>query len=150
MYRRLVARQVEQVFAQLSRGEFDALAKDAAPDIHHSFAGEHALGGERHGHAAFVLWLGRLERLCPSLDFTVHEVLVNGPPWNLRVAARWTAQVRPAAGDPYVNHGVHLIRLRRFKVIELLAYEDSQVVAHACAQMTAIGITEAAAPPITG
>lgn len=83
------------------------------------------------------------------MDFTVHRVLVTGPPWNLRVAAQWTARVQPAAGVEYVNRGVHLIRLRRFKVGELLAYEHSQVVARACEQMAADGIIEVAAPPIT-
>lgn len=93
--------------------------------------------------------VARLGRLCPQMDFTVHRVLSNGPPWDISVAVEWTARVQPAAGPPYVNHGAHLIRLVRGRVRELHAYEDGQVVATACAAMAAAGIAEAAAAPIT-
>ncbi len=61
----------------------------------------------------------------------------------------WTAEVTPAVGPSYRNVGAHVLRIRRGKVSEFLAYEDSQAVADACAVMAEAGITEATAPPIT-
>lgn len=147
--RRLVTPLVRRQFDRVGRGEHAAVVAGLADDVHHVFAGEHALGGERHDKTAVALWFARLGRLCPELRFEVHEAFSSGPPWDLRIVAEWTAQVRPAAGDPYVNHGAHVIRIRRGKVVALHAYEDSQVVARACEQMRAAGIEEAGAPPIT-
>jgi len=149
MYRRLVSRQVTAIFADLSRGDHGRVVASLARDVHHTFAGDHALGGERHDKESVAAWFSRLGRLCPELRFTVRQVVSSGPLWNLRVAVEWTAQVRPAAGSPYENSGAHLIRIVRGRVRELHAYEDSQVVANACGEMAAAGIEEAASPPIT-
>ena len=149
VWRRVVARRVQTMFADLSRGEHERVIAALAPDVHHSFAGEHALGGERHDRPAVAAWFGRLSRLCPDMRFVVRDVLSSGPPWDLRVGVEWVAHVRPAAGPAYENHGAHMIRIVRGRVSELHAYEDSQLVAAACARMAAAGIDEAAAEPIT-
>ena len=65
------------------------------------------------------------------------------------VFVEWTAEVTPAVGPTYQNVGTHVLRIRRGKVSEFLAYEDSQAVADACALMAQAGIDEATAPPIT-
>ena len=75
-----------QTFDRLTRREFDAVVASLAPDVHHRFAGEHALGGERHDREAVRAWFERLARLFPELAFEVHRVISSGPPWNLRVA----------------------------------------------------------------
>jgi len=72
-------------------------------------------------------------------------VIVSGPPWDLLVAVEWLAHATPRAGEPYLNPGAHIIRIRRGRVVYLHAYEDSQKVAEACRQMAAAGIEEAAA-----
>ena len=149
MILRVVARKVSAMFDAVARGEHATLLGGLADDVHHSFAGDHALGGERHDKAAVASWLERLRRLCPQMRFVVHRTFASGPPWDLRVAVEWTAHVLPAAGDAYVNHGAHVIRIVRGRVRELHAYEDSQVVAQACAAMVAAGIDEAGAAPIT-
>lgn len=137
------------MFDRVGGGEHAVVVAGLADDVHHSFAGAHALGGERHDRRTVEAWFARLGRLCPEMTFDVHRVISNGPPWDLRIAAEWTARVEPAAGDPYTNRGVHMIRIRRGKVAELHAYEDGQVVARACEQMVAAGIDEAGAAPIT-
>jgi ketosteroid isomerase-like protein len=83
------------------------------------------------------------------MTFTVHRVLVCGPPWDIWAAAEWDARVQTAVGDGYVNEGSHVIRLRFGRVAYLRAYEDSQAVANACAHMAALGVSEAAADPIS-
>jgi ketosteroid isomerase-like protein len=150
VYHALIRRQVRGVFDSLSRGDYDAALAGVADDVHHVFAGDHALGGERHSKEAMRRWFERLDRLFPELTFEVTEVIAKGWPWNTAVAVEWSAKVRPREGKPYVNHATHFIRMRWGRVVYLHAYEDSQKVAEACQRMAERGVAEAAAVPITG
>jgi ketosteroid isomerase-like protein len=137
------------VFARIGSGDVEPVLAGLSPQVHHRFAGEHPLGGERHDREAVRRWFERLYRLFPDLSFTVHDVGVSGPPWNLLTSVQWAADVTPAAGPPYRNVGAHVLRIRWGKVVCLHAYEDSQAVAEACAVMVTAGIEEAGAAPIT-
>ena len=148
MYRLLAARRVRHVFDRLSVGDYETALAGLAPDVHHRFAGVHPLGGERHDPVAVRRWFERLFRLFPELRFTVTDTAVAGWPWDMTVTVQWRADVVPAVGEPYVNVGAHVLRVRRGRVACLHAYEDSQAVAEACARMAAHGIEEAAAAPI--
>jgi ketosteroid isomerase-like protein len=149
MYQRLIARNVRSRFALLSTGDYATVLLGVDENVHHRFAGQHPLGGERHDKRAVQLWFERLYRLFPNLVFDVRTVVARGWPWDLTVAAQWSAVVTPARGPDYANSGVHVIRIRRGKVVALYAYEDSQAVAQACRTMAELGVAEAAAPPIT-
>jgi len=145
----MAARRVRHVFARLSVGDYEPALAGLATDVHHRFAGDHALGGERHDAAAVRRWFERLFRLFPELRFQVTDVAVSGWPWDATVTVEWQAEVVPRLGPEYVNVGVHVLRVRRARVACLHAYEDSQAVAVACALMAAQGVGEAAAAPIT-
>jgi len=145
----LAARRVRHVFDRLSVGDYEPAIAGLAPDVHHRFAGEHPLGGERHDPTAVRRWFERLYRLFPELRFTVSDTAVSGPPWDMTMTVQWRADVVPKAGPSYVNVGAHVLRIRRGRVHCLHAYEDSQAVAAACALMAEQGIDEAAAAPIT-
>jgi ketosteroid isomerase-like protein len=149
MYQRLVRGRIVSVFDHLSDGDYEYALRGLTPKVHHRFAGHHPLGGERTDREAVRSWFERLYRLFPRLQFTVHRTGASGWPWDLRVFVEWTAEVTPAVGPSYQNVGAHVLRIRRGKVSEFLAYEDSQAVAEACALMAQAGIDEAAAPPIT-
>ena len=149
MYQGLVRGRIVSVFDHLSDGDYEYALSGLTPDVHHRFAGRHPLGGERTDREAVRAWFERLYRLFPQLQFTVHRAGVSGWPWDLRVFVQWTAEVTPAVGPTYQNIGAHILRIRRGKVHEFLAYEDSQAVANACAVMAEAGIAEATAPPIT-
>jgi ketosteroid isomerase-like protein len=144
----LIERRIRAIFDGLSRGDYTAAIDGLAPDVHHVFAGDHPLAGERHSRDAVRRWFERLFRLF-ELRFDVRGVFVSGPIWNAVVAVEWIAHVMPKAGAPYENHGAHIIRIRRGRVVYLHAYEDSQKVAEACRAMAAAGIAEAGASPIT-
>ena len=150
MYHAVVRRLVRRSFDALSRGDYAVALNGVAGDVHHVFAGDHPLGGERHTEAGLRRWFERLYRLFPRLEFDTKTIMVEGWPWNVRVAAEWVARVTPQEGEPYMNRGVHLIRIQRGRVTAIHAYEDSQRVAEACREMAARGVEEAAAPPITG
>ena len=148
MYGVLVRPRIRRVFERLSVGDYEFALTGLSDDVHHRFAGDHALGGERHDRESVRRWFERLFRLFPVLRFTVTDVAVSGWPWDLAVTVEWRAEVEPVVGSQYVNVGAHVLRVRRGRVACLHAYEDSQAVARACAVMAENGVAEAAAPPI--
>jgi len=149
LYHAMVQRKVRSAFDDLSRGNYGTVVQISHRNVHHVFAGDHPLGGERHSRDAVKEWFERLFRLFPQLRFEVRDVLVKGWPWNTKVAVAWVAQVTPLVGEPYANEGVHLIQFRWGRLMYFHAYEDSQKVADACRRMAAEGIEEAAAAPIS-
>jgi ketosteroid isomerase-like protein len=148
VYQFLVKRHLRKQFDRLSVGDYESVLRGVDDDVHHRFAGQHPLGGERHTKQAIRVWFPRLFRLYRSLVFEVHRITLTGWPWDLRAAAEWSATVTPARGDTYLNRGVHVIRIRRGRGTQLYAYEDSHAVAQACRAMADLGITEASAPSI--
>ena len=148
MYHAIVKRRTRATFEALSRGAWQETTGGIADDVHHTFPGDHALGGERHSRAAMERWLERLFRLYPRLEFEIHKVAVAGWPWDTTVAVDWSDSGETADGHPYVNHGAHWLRLRWGKAVYVHAYLDTAVIEESCRQMAAAGIEEAAAPPI--
>ena len=148
MYHAIVERIARRNFLRVNRKDFAALLRDCSPDIHHRFGGQHALGGERHDREALGRWFARLERLGPNLTLTVHDVWVKGWPADTTIIIRWTATDDLPDGTPYRNRGVHIVRMRWGKVVDIDAHEDSQAVAANMARQAALGILEAAAAPI--
>jgi ketosteroid isomerase-like protein len=51
-------------------------------------------------------------------------------------------------GAPYQNHGVHIVRMRWGKVVDIDANEDSHLVAESLKIVAAQAIQEALAEPI--
>lgn len=141
--------RIVSVFDMISRRDIDQVVAGLAADVHHWFAGSHALGGERHDRDAVRAWFERLFRLYPELTFDVTRVSSAGWPWALQVAVEWVAMATPLHGPTYRNRGAHVIRLRGTRVTHLHAYEDSQAVAAALQIMASAGIAEAKAAPIT-
>ena len=148
MYHAIVRRKLLRVFEELGKGNHAYVLTGLAPRFEHSFAGDHALGGRRHTAAAMNQWFERLYRLFPGLSFHIKHVAVSGPPWNTTAVIEWHDQATTAAGDPYDNDGVHVVRLRWGELTSLHAYPDTSIVQTACRLMAAAGIAEAAAPPI--
>ena len=148
MYHAIVRRRAAGVFEQLSRGEWKESLADVAPDVHHVFPGDHALGGERHSRDAMARWFERLFRLFPGLSFEVQRVASRGWPWSTWVAVEWTDWTTSASGEEYRNDGAHWIHLRWGKATYVHAYLDTERVARACREMAAAGHDEAAAAPI--
>lgn len=118
--------------------------------MHHRFAGDHALGGERHDAETVVAWLHRVGRVLPDLTFEITDVAVSGWPHDTTATARWRAHATLAdGGAPYRNSGVHVVRLRWLKVVDMDVYHDTQILRDALDRHGRAGIDEAAAAPIT-
>ena len=148
MYHTIVKRIARKNFLRVNQKDFDALLKDCTPNIHHRFGGQHALGGERHDREALGRWFARLGRLGPTLKITVHDVWVQGWPWDTTIIVRWSATQDMPDGSPYLNRGVHIVRLRWGKIVDIDANEDSQAVADSLKIWAAHGVEEALAEPI--
>ena len=149
MYHALVARLARRNFERVNDRDVEGLLRTCAPDVHHRFGGDHALGGERHDKEALRRWFERLGRLCPTLRLTVRDTWVTGLPHDTVVVIRWTATQQMPDGSPSLNHGVHVVRMRWGRVVEIDANEDSQLVAAALRVMADHGVEEALAAPVT-
>lgn len=148
MYHAIVKRIAVRNFERVNAKDHDALLTDCAPDVHHRFGGDHALSGERRGTQALGRWLGRLGRLSPGLVLTVRDVWVKGLPHDTTLIVRWTAAQTLPDGSAYENHGVHVVRMRWGKIVDIDANEDSQAVAGCLKVLAAHGVAEALAAPL--
>jgi ketosteroid isomerase-like protein len=148
MYHAIVKQIARRIFERVNHKEYDALLKDCARNVYHRFSGQHALGRERHDRETFGRWLDRLGRLVPDLKLTVHDVWVKGWPQDTVVIIRWSGTDTLPNGSPYLNHGVHIIRMRWGKILEIDANEDSEAVATMLRKRAEAGVEEARAPEI--
>ena len=148
MHHTITRRIARNAFQDLSGRNAEPLLDRCAPDMTHTFAGAHALGGTRTSRQAFRAWLDRLYRLFPELQFHIRDILVAGPPWNTRLAIAWRDQGVAADGVDYENEGIHRLRLEWGHLVELHAKLDTQHLARTLDRMAAAGIDEASADPI--
>lgn len=106
------------------------------------------MGGTRHDREALRRWFERLGQVLPTLHLDVTDVWVKGWPHDTTIIMRWEATATNQDGSPYHNRGVHIIKMRWGKVVNIDAHEDSQAVAAGLLIQSLNGIAEAAAEPI--
>jgi ketosteroid isomerase-like protein len=128
MYAWLVERLVRRNFGHFNRGDASGVLARFADDVHFRFGGAHALGIDSRSKADVERWFARVFELLPGVRFEVEEVVVAGPPWNLRFCTRYTVR-KPGAGDEPVYRAVQIARVRWGRVVEDLIYPDTQAVA---------------------
>lgn len=78
----------------------------------------------------------------------MQDVIVSGGPFNTRVAVHWQSSAKSVTGDPYVNDGVHLIRMSKGRITHIHVFTDTEVIASTMAAVAGKGIEEAAALPL--
>ena len=120
MYAWLVGRMIRTGYAQAVAGQPKMLMALAADDIEFAFPGHNSFAGALKGKADLVAWLARFASMQP--EFRIHDVVVSGPPWNMRVAVRFS----DAIGDDYRNEGVEYLRLRRGKLCRMEVFLDTE------------------------
>jgi ketosteroid isomerase-like protein len=147
MYRAIVARRVRTAWEHLARGDYEHVLGQLAPAFTHSFAGDHALGGERSSRDAQRAWFERVFRLLPGIEFTVEDVLVRGWPWRTRAVALIGVRA-DLDGQPYENEVNQTIDLRWGRITAIHNLEDTQRLAAALERLATGGLDEARAAPI--
>ncbi|MGW6280258.1 nuclear transport factor 2 family protein [Kribbella sp. NPDC055071] len=149
MYHRIVAAQVRKAFREISAGNWEAMVAGMAPAFTYRFYGDHALSGERHTHDALRRWWERCFRLLPDTRFDVQDIVVNGWPWNTRVATAVTVHVGVVDGSQYENVVHQFLTIRWGKITEVRTLEDTAVLEKTLDRLAAAGYAEAHAAPIT-
>jgi ketosteroid isomerase-like protein len=125
MYKLIVRRNVRKAFAALSRSDYEPVVRKFGPHSRFMFAGDHALGGERHGQDEAREWFRDMLGRFPGIRIEPVDVLVNGWPWRTVVASHLVITTTLPDGSPYRNEGMQLLRLRWGRVVEDLIFEDT-------------------------
>lgn len=140
MYKWAVRALVRHGIERLNDGDPSFLLRLAHPEIEFTFPGDNswagmhrpvAKGRERHvTHRGIDECRSFAERFVEAgLHIEIEDILVNGGPWNIRVAVRGTDHLAGAAGDEYNNRLVDYMVIRWGRVVSWEAYEDTERVA---------------------
>jgi hypothetical protein len=138
----MVGRVVGFLYGKVSKGDLRLPLLGLAKDARFLFAGSSSFGGEQRGKAAIESWMRRFASLRP--EFTVHEVAVAGPPWNMRVFMRFSDRIIAPNGYVYENEGMEHIAIRYGLIREIRVCLDTEKVAALDAQLDNAGRPEAA------
>jgi len=125
MYKTIVRRNVCTSFRALSSGDYEQVLRQFHPRVVFSFAGPAPLGGERSGIKDVRAWFQRLYSYFPGIQFSIHQVIVQGWPWNTLVATRLSITAPRSDGSDYRNEAMQFLRLRWGKVVEDRLHEDT-------------------------
>jgi len=149
IYSSIVEKIVRKTFLAVQNHDYEAVLDGvSSTGLTHRFAGPNSLGGIRHDKEAMRQWFMRVGTVLPDLQFNVTSVLVHGGPWNTTVVARWVATCELKNGEPYINPGIHVIKLRLGKAYDFDVYEDTFAVTVGLEKQAKSGISEASAPQI--
>jgi ketosteroid isomerase-like protein len=125
MYKAIVRRNVCATFRALSSGDYEQVLHQFHPRVVFSFAGPAPLGGERSGIGDVRVWFQRLYSYFPGIQFSIHQVIVQGWPWNTRIATLLSITAPRSDGSAYRNEAMQFLRLRWGKVVEDRLHEDT-------------------------
>jgi ketosteroid isomerase-like protein len=125
MYKAMVRRNVLAGFRAMSAGDYEQVLRQFHPRVVFSFAGPAPLGGERSGIGDVRAWFQRLYSYFPGIQFSIHQVIVQGWPWNTQVATRLSIAAPRIDGSDYRNEAVQFLRLHWGKVVEDRLHEDT-------------------------
>jgi ketosteroid isomerase-like protein len=149
VYHFIVRRNLRNSFDQVNRGEFAPIVRQFTPSgTEHWFSGSHALSGGRRDIEQIQEWYDRLAALFPDLRFEIKKVAAKGWPWNTIAFVEWVDHLTDRAGNHYSNQGVHVLRIKWGKIVELHIYCDTQVLAAVCQILGSQGVEQAVAAPI--
>jgi ketosteroid isomerase-like protein len=142
MYKAIVRALVRQRIARLNAGDPAPLMAFAAPDVELVFPGDNSWasmfrpvvkGRARHAtHRGVDECRAFAERFVANrIQFVIEDILVNGPPWNTRIALRVHDYIAREGGgdDVYNNRAVAFLEMRWGRVTRWEDYEDTERVA---------------------
>lgn len=148
VYTRIVRARVRATFDQINDGDYRTMVDGLAPSFTYRFHGDHALGGVRTSRESMLRWWERVVRLLPGARFEVQDVLVNGGPWNTRIAVRSLVAGDLPDGTRYENTVFQFMTLVWGRVSSVETVEDLQVLERALEAVASGGVEEARAAPI--
>lgn len=142
MYKTSIRAVMRHGIQNLNEGDFSMLLKMASPDFELAFPGDNSWarmfrdvdsGRRRHvTHSGIAEGTAFGERfVAEGVQFEIEDILVNGPPWNTRIALRVKSYVAGIDGgaDRYNNRAVAMLDIRWGRLIRWEDYEDTERVA---------------------
>jgi ketosteroid isomerase-like protein len=142
MYKAAVRALVRHGIRRLNEGDPEFLFRMARTDGELAFPGDNSWasmfrpvekGRECHTtHRGIDECRAFADRFVANkIQFAIEDILVNGPPWHLRIALRVHDFIAGPPGEPdvYNNRAVAFLELRWFKLVRWEDYEDSERVA---------------------
>lgn len=142
MYKAAIRALLRHGIERLNRGDYSLLLKLAHPDFELAFPGHNSwatmfrpqqTGRHRHvthrGTAEATAFADRF--VAEHIRFRIEDILVNGPPWNTRIAVRIHEFIADPAGgaDAYDNRAVLFLEARWGRLVRWEDYEDTERVA---------------------
>lgn len=151
MYKAAIRMYIRRNIRLLNQGRYAPALAMFAADAELTFPGDNTWSRQHRrperGRSAFATHRGRAEveaflqrYVGHRIQMVVEDILVNGPPWNTRVAIRvhhWVTG--PDGGDLYANRAVLMVRSSWGRIRSQEDYEDTELV-------SAFDATAAAAP----
>ena len=135
LYSWIVGRAVGFLYGKVSTGDLRLPLLALAKDARLVFPGNSSFGGEHQGKPAIESWMRRFASLEPK--FSVRDVAVAGPPWNMRVFMRFSDRIVAPDGYVYENEGMEHIQIRYGVIREIRVHLDTEKVAALDAQLDA-------------
>lgn len=135
MYAWLVGLVIRRGFRTLNAGDPSGALNMFAPDARFIFPGRHSFAADFDDPDRIRAWFERFVALGPH--FVIADVLVSGPPWDMRVAVRFADRIAFPDGGHYENEGMQYLRLRWGRVRLDRIFLDTQAVADADPLLTA-------------
>jgi ketosteroid isomerase-like protein len=128
MYRWLARVLIRRSLRMHQAGDVEGLLKTYADDVHFVFPGNNSWATDTRDKAVLGAWLRRFH--VAGLKIDVHDILVGGPPWNMRVCLQFTDHACDGDGlVVYENTGVIYGKGRWGKMTDYTVYEDTEKVA---------------------
>lgn len=141
MYKASVRALLRYSVKRLNAGDFALMLKMASADFELAFPGDnswstmfrpHATGRRRHvTHRGIGEASAFAERfVAQGIQFEIEDVLVNGPPWDTRVAMRFHDFIAATDGssDVYNNRAILFLEIRWGRLVRWEDDEDTQRV----------------------
>ncbi len=142
MYKTAIRTLLRHSIKKLNGGDYSMLLKLAHPKFELAFPGNnswatmfepHDSGRERHvTHRGVQQATAFADRFVDhGIQFRVEDILVNGPPWNTRIAVRIVSYIPGIGGgaDRYNNRAVLFQEIRWGRLVRWEDYEDTERVA---------------------
>ena len=141
MYKASIRALMRHSINKLNKGDYTMMLKMVSPDFELAFPGENSwstmfrpqmLGRQRHAtHRGIDEATAFADRfVAEGIQFRVEDILVNGPPWNTRIALRVHDFIPgPGGADDYANRAVLFLEIRWGRLVRWEDYEDTQRLA---------------------
>ena len=112
-------------YRRQNEGRFEPVLRLFSDEVSLFFPGGNRWGRTYRGRAELVEFMRELHAL--GLQFTVHDVLVKGWPWNMTIVVVLSDRATAADGEiAYANRAVEIWKARWGKVVSGELFEDTE------------------------